>query len=67
MKQETVFKIKFIVDIAYDIVTVQTIGVVVFILIGLNVKFIGGDVYTAARKIYYSKTDLEKLFKRSGF
>ena len=57
MKHEIALKIKYIIDRAYDIVTIQMIGVVVFILIGLTVKFIGGDLYIKARTIYYSKTE----------
>ena len=54
MKTETINKIKQILDRVYDIVTVQLIGAVIFILIALTIKFVGGDVYNSARELYYS-------------
>ena len=59
MKTETVNKIKHIFDRVYDIITVQLIGAVIFILIALTVKFIGGNLYTDTRTIYYSAIDSE--------
>lgn len=57
MKTESQNKLKDFFDKVYDIVTVQLIGAVIFILIGLTVKFIGGDLYEQVRNIYYSSVN----------
>lgn len=57
MKTESQNKLKDFFDRVYDILTVQLIGAVIFILIGLTVKFIGGDLYEQVRNIYYSSVN----------
>lgn len=54
MKTELINKIKNFFDRLYDIITVQLIGTVIFILIALTIKFIGGDLYNTTRNLYYS-------------
>ncbi len=62
MKYNNKMIMKYIIDRAYDIITVQLIGAIIFVLIGLTVKFIGGDLYTNSRKLYYNAVDSENFF-----
>ena len=57
MKKETAEIIKGVFDRIYDVVTVQLIGAVIFILILLTVKFIGGNIYSQSRSLYFSAID----------
>ncbi len=50
---------KPIIDKIYDIVTVQLIGVAVFVIIALIIKLIGGNFYLEARALYYDNFDNE--------
>ena len=57
---------KHSLDRIYDIVSVQIIGALIFVIVALAVKLIGGSLYRQSRKIYYDNinnpTDLSQIF-----